>query len=370
MSFPSTDAMDVDESFASATSSAPSPACPLSQDTPQLAPFPSSTAPPTSSTAEYDSEPELELSKEAPLAGLFKNLSPARRGPRRSLNEDSSIGSVMQSFDDSPVQPVYKKRRSFSPDAEILRRQLSLEHDSLSSSPGLMSSPSACKLERLQAKPLKALVIEPVVNANNKRPRRLALSALIPPADIVIEDALKTARPVMQGGAQEKEKDDAKVRRFAPPPVRRAFSAAYPANMHLVEQSQDSIDTSSSRDSDVLDTSSPALAYAKRQQVKTIRRCDGTDDFRSVTGATAMLKRDSEMRRGRKSDEGVVLERNTPRSKYLNAGTGLGGFGDNEAHGKILPCHRVKEDGLMRITAHTVSSDARILNLLSYLCHR
>ena len=50
----------------------------------------------------------------------------------------------------------------------------------------------------------------------------------------------------------------------------------------------------------------------------------------------------------------TVAERDTPRSKYLNAGPGLGGFGDNEAHGKILPCHRVREDGLMRINPTTV----------------
>lgn len=35
---------------------------------------------------------------------------------------------------------------------------------------------------------------------------------------------------------------------------------------------------------------------------------------------------------------------------------GLPGFGDNEMDGKILPCHKVKEDGLVRITADTVSS--------------
>lgn len=33
----------------------------------------------------------------------------------------------------------------------------------------------------------------------------------------------------------------------------------------------------------------------------------------------------------------------------------LPGHGANEQDGKILPCHRVKEDGLMRITAATVS---------------
>ena len=33
---------------------------------------------------------------------------------------------------------------------------------------------------------------------------------------------------------------------------------------------------------------------------------------------------------------------------------GLPGFGDSEADGKILPCHKVREDGLMRITPETV----------------
>ena len=112
------------------------------------------------------------------------------------------------------------------------------------------------------------------------------------------------------------------------------------------------------------DMSSPAQAYAKRQQVKTIRRCDGTDDFRPLTGVTALMKRDTEVLSSsglsaRRSEERedrtrTVAERDTPRSKYLNAAPGLGGFGDNEAHGKILPCHRVREDGLMRINPQTV----------------
>ena len=37
---------------------------------------------------------------------------------------------------------------------------------------------------------------------------------------------------------------------------------------------------------------------------------------------------------------------------------GLPGFGDNEMDGKILPCHKVKEDGLVRITSETVSAAA------------
>ena len=38
-----------------------------------------------------------------------------------------------------------------------------------------------------------------------------------------------------------------------------------------------------------------------------------------------------------------------------NPNSGLGGFGDSEADGKILPCHKVREDGLMRIRPDTVS---------------
>lgn len=94
------------------------------------------------------------------------------------------------------------------------------------------------------------------------------------------------------------------------------------------------------------DMSSPAQAYSKRQQVKTIRRCDGTDDFRPLTGAIAVVKRD-------------INE--SPSAKFMSAG--LPGFGDNEAHGKILPCHRVREDGLMRINPRTVR------RIQSYLCY-
>jgi M-phase inducer tyrosine phosphatase len=41
------------------------------------------------------------------------------------------------------------------------------------------------------------------------------------------------------------------------------------------------------------------------------------------------------------------------RSPYAQAG--LLGFGANEMEGKVLPCHNVKEDGLVRVTRETVS---------------
>lgn len=35
---------------------------------------------------------------------------------------------------------------------------------------------------------------------------------------------------------------------------------------------------------------------------------------------------------------------------------GLSGARDAEMHGKVLPCHKVKEDGIVRITPATVST--------------
>lgn len=39
---------------------------------------------------------------------------------------------------------------------------------------------------------------------------------------------------------------------------------------------------------------------------------------------------------------------------------GMLGFGENEKDGKVLPCHRVKEDGLVRITHDTVSGKSSV----------
>jgi M-phase inducer tyrosine phosphatase len=45
-------------------------------------------------------------------------------------------------------------------------------------------------------------------------------------------------------------------------------------------------------------------------------------------------------------------------------GQGMLGFGENEKDGKLLPCHRVKEDGLVRITPETVSRTSHRSTLL------
>jgi M-phase inducer tyrosine phosphatase len=97
-------------------------------------------------------------------------------------------------------------------------------------------------------------------------------------------------------------------------------------------------DPDASSSFDMPDYSSPAQAYAIRQQIKTktLRRCDGTDNFKATSTIGGMDISDS-----------------PSTSRFLKAG--IPGFGDNESHGKLLPCHRVSEDGLMRIVPETVS---------------
>ena len=197
------------------------------------------------------------------------------------------------------------------------------------SSPIANSSPSALKLERLANCAKKPMLNGLGVPSDNpaKRLRKPNLSAMVPPSDaaqfIQPPDALQNEDRISALQAQN----------LGLPPPRRAFSAMLPQlGLSMRSSGESSIDHS--------DESSPALAYAKRQQIRTIRRRDGTDDFRSLKGATAMVARDKE----------------SPRARLIPQwGNGLGGFGDNEAHGKILPCHRVREDGLMRINCKTVS---------------
>ncbi|KAJ6630658.1 hypothetical protein B0H10DRAFT_1774486 [Mycena sp. CBHHK59/15] len=215
----------------------------------------------------------------------------------------------------SPSAPQPKKqRRSLSPD------QIRMKENDASSSPGLSSSPSQLKLDRIVTGPLFPSLEKPRVEGLGappnalKRSRRPALSAMV-----------QTAYPIFDG-----EPDHPAPSERALPPTRRAFSAVISASAlgrQLMEQSSD-------ESSSFGEMSSPAQAYAKRQQVKTIRRCDGTDDFRPLTGATAMVLNES------------------PSAKHM--GVGMPGFGDNESLGKLLPCHRVTEDGLMRINPQTL----------------
>ena len=247
----------------------------------------------------------------APTITTFNQLFYDTMSPRRSF--------------ESPPRPLTKKRRSLSPESP----QISA-HDF--SSPMAASSPSVAKLERMNSANLASRMSKPTLqglgapSANFlKRPRRPVLSAVVEPS----RQQSQSAYPVLSSAF-----DDSSPRGSAP--VRRAFSALLPPSMHVEpEEDESSFDSQ--------DMSSPAQAYSRRQQAKTIRRCDGTEDFRPITGATALMEKES------------------PPSKHMSPG--LPGFGDNEAHGKILPCHRVTEDGLMRINGQTVCALLTVLTV-------
>ena len=215
-----------------------------------------------------------------------------------------------------PVSEFIGKRRSHSPES-VTRSRV----ERLSSPPP--SSPSMRKLERIVSAGVPTRNTKPGLDSlgvpSNKRPRRPVLSA-IGPVNIVSQT--KSAYPNL-------ERTDSLF------PARRAFSAMLPPNTLDIpsspvdEESFDSIEAS------------PAQAYIKRQQNKTLRRCDGSDNLRPSPVARLTPSRQTESPRN--------LNEPSPRSRWLAPG-----FGDNEAHGKVLPCHRVKEDGLMRVNQQTV----------------
>ncbi|KIY51022.1 hypothetical protein FISHEDRAFT_37680 [Fistulina hepatica ATCC 64428] len=240
----------------------------------------------------------------APTATAFNNLfydpiSPSRQG-----------------------SPPSRKRRSTSPDRASARDR----KKSVSPSPTRSPSPpqGRNRHQRLGSGSYAGRIAKPTLqglgapSANTlKRQRRPVLSAMVPPSNT------RSAYPIMDGNASSSE---APIIDELPAP-RRAFSALIPSTSLNNPSSDESFDS--------MDSSSPAQAYAKRQKVKTIRRCDGTEDFRPLTGASAMVKMES------------------PITKMLSPG--MPGFGDNEMAGKILPCKRVSDDGLMRISVQTLN---------------
>lgn len=261
------------------------------------------------SVKDWDAPPP---SSAAPTVTTFNALFYNAQSPPRSTTVTSP-----------PVPEFIGKRRSHSPES-VTRSRI----EKLSSPPP--SSPSMRKLERIVSAGVPTRNAKPGFDSlgipSGKRPRRPVLSAIGP---VTLVSQIKSAYPTL-------EKTDSLF------PTRRAFSAMLPPN---------AIDIPSSPvDEESFDPieASPAQAYMKRQQNKTLRRCDGSDNLRPTPIARLTPSKQTESPRN--------LNEPSPRSRWLAPG-----FGDNEAHGKILPCHRVKEDGLMRVNQQTV----RIISTLS-----
>ncbi|CAA7265410.1 unnamed protein product [Cyclocybe aegerita] len=288
---------------------------------------------PTAPSSPMDDAMDVDTSYHAdsvaqPITFSSPSFSPAVQSAAPTITGFNQLFydtlSPRRSYESPSAHP--RKRRSLSP--ESVRNTISPQHER-SSSPMQHSSPSDAKLERItngavagRSKPSLPGLGAPSAGFL-KRPRRPVLSAMVQPSDHAIQSAYPIMSPSTAASGSE---EDHSPRGSAP--VRRAFSAFLPPSIYTEQEDEESFEGP--------DMSSPAQAYSKRQQVKTIRRCDGTEDFRPLTGATAMISKES------------------PSAKFM--APGLPGFGDNEAHGKILPCHRVSEDGLMRIKSETLDN--------------
>jgi len=267
---------------------------------------------PVGDAMDVDSSFSMSLDAAAPLSfsPVPKTAHHASRGFDALFRNTLS---PRRSFE-SPQADKLRERRSVSPDATL---KSGIEQD-FSSSPGFFPSPLESKVDHSRkGKPvLQGLGAPPLFARLNRRP---VVSAAYQTSDV--------HHPILFKGPP-----DAATTRSGLP-ARRAVSA-------LLSPSFTSDPYSEESSFDGPDGSSPALSYAKRQQGRTLRRCDGSESLRSVSDATA-----------RESPSRLA---SSPMSKYK--APGLSGFGDNEAHGKILPCHKVTEDGLMRIKAETVRS--------------
>ncbi|KAG9318859.1 hypothetical protein JVU11DRAFT_965 [Chiua virens] len=168
-----------------------------------------------------------------------------------------------------------KKRRSFS-----LEAVSHVEQGALSSPPP--SSPQHCKDSAF----LRISTNVPVARPS-PIPHRVVLVPQYP--------AMDSEESPLQG--------------LAPPLSRRVVSAmAPPTGLDMCDESFDGPEMSS-----------PAQAYIRRQQVRTLRRRDGTEDFRPLTGASPLVHKE-------------VSE--SPSAKFMLAG----------------------EDGLMRISPETLDA--------------
>lgn len=265
---------------------------------------------------DVDTSFTMEAPPDVAYVDLSSPVQPAAPGQDGFTNLFYETQSPRRSFDNPSGAP--KKRRSLSPEGSPAM----VHHEISSPAP---PSPSVEKFDRMAAagraaKPgLQGLGVPSASFLRN--PRRPVLSEM----NTTSGQEIQSAYPMLSAGLKKESASSGP----SLPPVRRAFSAMLPPSVYTMESEADS-----SFDGEGPDMSSPAQAYSKRQQGRTLRRRDGTEDFRPLAGVS------------------VAAMKPSPSSKSLSSG--LPGFGDNEAHGKILPCHRVSEDGLMRITPQTV----------------
>ncbi|WVN85742.1 uncharacterized protein L203_100893 [Cryptococcus depauperatus CBS 7841] len=123
--------------------------------------------------------------------------------------------------------------------------------------------------------------------------------------------------------------------RAAIAPMRRAFSVCDQNTAHEMDEDESEFENS------------PSLGvhaeYARRYSTRIVPRIDGSPGCKATRASIAA------------SGEEIASPIGKGKKISPYGPGGLPGFGDNEIDGKILPCHKVKEDGLVRITPNTLN---------------
>jgi M-phase inducer tyrosine phosphatase len=260
---------------------------------------------------------DIDMASPAP----FFESSPDGPNALSPLPKSNDFSALFFSPGSPTVQPVpaitSKKRRSCEPEEEELQR---VPPPPLASQPQFSSSPpSSPSVNRPNSRTFERSVttvgqgtlFKPLLKLQQVLPKR-TLQARRPTLSV----QPTSANPILNGPATA----------GIVPPVRRAFSAhVQPSDQMAIggdEVDGDEVDGDETEPEDDSFQGRPLSAHPN------IRRKPNFVDGTLVGKSPASS--------GKK-----------PR---------LPGFGDNEADGKILPCKKVREDGLMRINCETVSS--------------
>ncbi|ODN76689.1 hypothetical protein, variant [Cryptococcus amylolentus CBS 6039] len=304
---------------------------PRTESDPLLCSPVSGRSPRTIDDNDMDVDSPRPLSASAARRGSLM-ASPAFGGPA-SLNGSPGLGSF---FCDSPGQPVQ------APPAK--RRSLVTPASPSSSSPSAKRASFGLSRPPLE----KTASVGPMLFGSTrngsmgtrrgmtgtKRPTLGPLSATT--GDASRMTSASSAFPILYGPPAQTlgSGQSGTFPRAAMAPMRRAYSVCDQQKAHEVDDDESEFENSPS-----LGTHAE---YARRYDSRMASHVDGSPGFKPSRASIAA------------SGEGVASPMGKKISPYGPGG--LPGFGDNEIDGKILPCHKVKEDGLVRITPDTLDS--------------
>lgn len=260
--------------------------------------------------------------------------SPALGGPASS-SSSPGLGSFFCESPAPPSQAPPGKRRSLvnGPPASPSSGSPSAKRTSL----GLgVSRPPLDKTASSSAMLFGGGRANTIASRRGPSYKRPTLGPLAAPS---CDDATRTAStnsafPILYGPPKQTLGQSGTFPRAANAPMRRAYSVC---DQNIANEMDD-------EDSEF--ENSPCVGahaeYARRYGARMAPKVDGSPGFKSVRASIAA------------SGEGVVSPLHKGKKTSPYGPGGLPGFGDNEIDGKILPCHKVKEDGLVRITPDTL----------------